>query len=58
MNLLAENLIIDSLNKKGKNILKRFECDKCGQRYIYIVKEDTEEVNCNICSTKMITKGD
>ncbi len=58
MNLLAENLITVSLNKKGRNVLKRFECSKCGQIYIYIVKADTQEVNCNICSTKMMTKGE
>ena len=41
-----------------KNILKKFECSKCGQMYVYIVKEGTQEVNCDICSTRMMTKGD
>ena len=58
LNLLAENLITVSLNRKGKNILKKFECSKCGQMYVYIVKEGTQEVNCDICSTRMMTKGD
>lgn len=58
LNLLAENLITVSLNRKGKNVLKKFECSKCGQMYVYIVKVDTQEVNCNICRTKMMTKGE
>ena len=58
LNLLAENLITVSLSRKGKNVLRKFECNKCGQIYVYIVKEDTQEVNCNVCKTKMILQGD
>ena len=58
MNLMVKNLITESLNRNGKNVLKKFECNKCGQIYIYIVKVDTQEVNCNICKTKMIIQGD
>ena len=58
MNSMAKNLITESLNRNGKNVLKKFECNKCGQIYIYIVKVDTQEVNCNVCKTKMILQGD
>ena len=58
MNLMVKNLITESLNRNGKNVLKKFECNKCGQIYIYIVKVDTQEVNCNVCKTKMILQGD
>lgn len=55
---MVKNLITESLNRNGKNVLKKFECNKCGQIYIYIVKADTQDVNCNICKTKMIIQGD
>ena len=58
MNLMVKNLITESLNRNGKNVLKKFECNNCGQIYIYIVKVDTQEVNCNVCKTKMILQGD
>lgn len=58
MNLQEESLIIDSLNKKDKHTLKKFECYKCGQLYIYIVNIKTTRVNCNICDTEMVSKGD
>ena len=58
MNSMAKNLITESLNRNGKNVLKKLECNKCGQIYIYIVKADTQDVNCNICKTKMIIQGD
>ena len=58
MNSMAKNLITESLNRNGKNVLKKLECNKCGQIYIYIVKVDTQEVNCNVCKTKMILQGD
>lgn len=58
MNLLAENLIIDSLNKKMDNVLKRFECKCCGQMYIYIVKRETNTLKCSICNSNIDTKGE
>ena len=58
LNLQDENLITVCLDKKGKYILRKFECNKCGQFYIYIVKSDIYEINCNICSSKMIAKGE
>jgi len=58
LNLQEENLITVCLDKKGKHVLRKFECNKCGQIYIYIVKSDIYEINCNICSSKMIAKGE
>ena len=58
LNLKDENLITVCLDKKGKYILKNFECNRCGQLYIYIVKSDIEQMKCNICSSKMIAKGE
>lgn len=58
LNLKEENLITDSLKNKSKHVLKRFECNKCNQIYIYIVKEDTDEVRCNICDINMKIKDE
>lgn len=52
LSLAVKNLIIESLDNK-KHKLKRFECNKCGQIYIYVVDDRTKEINCSICSTTM-----
>lgn len=58
MNLLAESLITGSLNKKGKHTLKKFDCNNCGQTYVYIVEAGVNEIKCNICDTVVVTKGE
>ena len=58
LNLKEENLITDSLKNKSKYVLKKFECNKCNQIYIYIVKEDIDEVRCNTCDINMKLKGE
>ncbi|MGX4598942.1 hypothetical protein [Faecalimicrobium sp. JNUCC 81] len=38
-------------------MLKKFECRKCGQAYLYIVKENINIISCDICATIMKAKG-
>lgn len=58
VDLSREILITDSISKKGKHVLKRFECKECGQMYIYIVKHETNSVKCNICNININAKGE
>lgn len=58
MTLELENQINKALDKKGKHTLKRFECSKCGQIYIYIVKSDLNNLKCISCDIDMNSEGE
>ena len=53
MNLNRKNYIFEYIENKTKFNIKKFECDRCHQIFIYIVPSNSYYVECCNCKLKL-----